>query len=262
MRGVTTEYRESYCWIQPCKSRRGDNFDELIRKKVQGGGDSDDNGDENSQFDQNGCGCRNGNGYGSGNNGNSGKGFTGGLSLEDCIPEKTPKPKDKVPTPTPMADAGNTINNLGNNNGNDGKPKNFGRKSMISGKKSQKSRKSTKEFNDRASTHSGSSFCNFGQGNSTRLNPKFNYTTYNVQAGDGINPNTLIRSGCRNYALKKYSRPFDSQSVHIYRPGFFASVNDAPEEIREELQGPFWVSWPENTPVPDEYIELKPVLSL
>lgn len=266
MRGVTTEYRESYCWIKPCKSRRGDNYDDMIRKKIDGTYDEDENGYDNNglsdSFDGNGMNSRNKNGNnginGHNENGKSNNGFIG-LSLEDCLPDKTPKPKDKSPVPTPMTNGGNANNTNGNGAATEEKPKSFGRKSLISKKKSKKA---SQEFNDKASSRSGSSFCNFGQGNSTRLNPKFNYTTYNVQAGDGINPNTLIRTGCRGIVRSKYSKPLDSQSVHMYRPEFFTSVNDAPDDIKEELQGPFWVSWPENTPLPDEYIELKPVLSL
>ena len=48
----------------------------------------------------------------------------------------------------------------------------------------------------------------------------------------------------------------------MYRPGFFESPNQAPEEIRNELEGPFWVTWPQNVPVPDEYAELRPIVAL
>ena len=36
MRNATTEYRESYCWIQGSMKTKKDNFDEMIAAKIAG----------------------------------------------------------------------------------------------------------------------------------------------------------------------------------------------------------------------------------
>jgi hypothetical protein len=36
MRGATTEYRESYCWIKNTGHGRNDAFDQMISEKISG----------------------------------------------------------------------------------------------------------------------------------------------------------------------------------------------------------------------------------
>lgn len=48
--------------------------------------------------------------------------------------------------------------------------------------------------------------------------------------------------------------------VTVYRPNFYADPNDAPEEERPNLHGPFWVYWPKGTVIPEKYSGLRKVL--
>ena len=186
------------------------------------------------------------------------------FNVEDCIPEKTPQPRNYSPQ---------SINQFDDTNQKQEQQKNFGRKSLISKQKKPANARSSragsrmsqrsdgKSMSARSNGSSRSNFCNYGNGNSTRLNPKFNHTSYNVGACHGVNPNTIIRSEGRAYALEKYGKPLDGSSRGC-RPAFFESPNQAPEEIRSELEGPFWVTWPQNVPVPDDYAELRPIVAL
>ena len=239
MRGITTEYRESYCWIQGTIKTKKDNFDDLIAQKITGKLPETDNNDK-PKYD---------------------------INLADCLPEKTPKPRHFAPVPMQQTDntQGNNQNQQNQNQQTQQKEKSFGRRALISKRKTPKASRASSKLSARSEGRSGdssrSNFCNYGNGNTKRLNPKFNLTSYNMGADPGVNPNTLIRSESRAYAWSKYGRPLDSK-VRVYRPGFFESPNQAPEEIRDELEGPFWVSWPRNLPVPDEYAELRPIIAL
>lgn len=222
MRNATTEYRESYCWIRDSAKTKKDNFDEMIAAKIAGTFKKPEE-EKKTKYE---------------------------LNIDDCIPEKTPKPKAVAPIPTPVVEE-------------QPPQKSFGRKSLISKQKRAASKKSS-NWNSRSSSKCGSersSFFNYGNGNTTRLNPKFNLTSYNIGADGGVNPNTIKRSQGRAFALAKYGRPPET-SVRVYKPGFYESPNQAPEEIRSELAGPFWVSWPANTPVPEEYAELRPIVAM
>ena len=255
MRTATTEYRESYCWIQGTIKTRRDKFDDMISQKIAGTLNEDDQNlnNEKPKYD---------------------------FNIEDCLPEKTPKPRTSSPTPMQQYEDQqyNTKSQYRTQSqylnqtqqSQQQQQKSFGRRSLISKQKkpaNRGSRASSKlsQRSDARSSHSNgssrSNFCNYGNGNTKRLNPKFNLTSYNLGADPGVNPNTLIRTQGRNYALERYGKPFES-SVRIYKPGFFESPNQAPEEIRNELEGPFWVTWPQNVPVPDEYAELRPIVAL
>ena len=221
MKGATTEYRESYCWIQGSIRTKKDGFDDMIRNKIEGTY-KESQKEEKPKYE---------------------------LNVEDCYTEKTPKPKSSPPIP--IQDP---------NSNQEQQQKSYGRKSLISNRKNKQ--KKGANGSSLSSSRSGSNrsvFCNYGNGNTTRLNPKFNLTSYNIGADDGVNPNTITRNEGRNYALSKYGRPPET-SVRVYRPGFFESPNQAPEAIRSELEGPFWVSWPQNTPVPDEYAEIRHIV--
>lgn len=48
--------------------------------------------------------------------------------------------------------------------------------------------------------------------------------------------------------------------VTVYRPNFYADPNDAPEEEKPNLHGPFWVYWPKDAVIPNKYAGLRKVL--
>ena len=235
MRSATTEYRESYCWIQGSIKTRKDKFDDMISQKIAGTyGQSRDTNNEKPSYE---------------------------FNIEDCLPEKTPQPRHFSPTPIQQYEDQQVKEQR--------VKKSFGRKSLISKQKKPVNMKNSRASSRishsdarsaRSCSSSRSNFCNYGNGNTTRLNPKFNLTSYNLGAEEGVNPNTIIRNQSRQYALSKYGKPLDSGRSS--KPAFFESPNQAPEEIRSELEGPFWVSGPQNIPVPDEYAELRPIVAL
>lgn len=49
--------------------------------------------------------------------------------------------------------------------------------------------------------------------------------------------------------------------VVMHRPRFYRHPEEAPEDERSNLHGPFWVYWPNNKPIPRKYRELGDIIN-
>lgn len=181
------------------------------------------------------------------------------LTREECLPDRR-----YGVNPLMYAEFNSLNGNQGGSVDDDKPRKNFGRRNLISSRldrkiraerRGKKNKYRFKKFRDVEDC----SFCNFGSGNTTRLNRRFNYTTYNVTAGDGINPNTLIRLDARKN-IENISAPSNESKVVVHKPAVFKSISDAPVGLKHQLKGPIYVSWPKDEPVPKEYALIRNVI--
>ena len=85
-------------------------------------------------------------------------------------------------------------------------------------------------------------------------------TTFNVKASGGVNPHTVMKNRIKPRVWEDYAKPRPNTAANVHGPAFYVSKEEIPKQDRKNVDGPFWVYWPSDKPLPEEYAELEKIV--
>ena len=104
------------------------------------------------------------------------------------------------------------------------------------------------------------SFANYGEGNINPPNDKLYMTTFNVKSPTGVNPHTVMKNRIRPRVLEEYRTPVANVSRPKSAKPKFMSSEAAMRNGEEDVDGPFYVYWPSEDPLPHPYRDLERIV--
>ena len=104
------------------------------------------------------------------------------------------------------------------------------------------------------------SFANYGEGNINPPNDKLYMTTFNVKSPTGVNPHTVMKNRIRPRVLEEYRTPVANVSRPKSAKPKFMSSEAAMRNGEEDVDGPFYVYWPLEDPLPHPYRDLERIV--